>query len=105
MQMLFKDRGIDSKFVDLSEVITSKVPCVIDQSFYERLAETVAREVEGCGPQVPVITGYFGTIPGGLLNKIGRGYTDLCAAVRDPNSLKQQGLLLTQPDRSWSPWA
>ncbi|KAL7662580.1 Aspartokinase [[Candida] zeylanoides] len=30
---------------------------------------------------VPVLTGYFGTVPGGLLNRIGRGYTDLCAAL------------------------
>lgn len=25
--------------------------------------------------------GYFGTVPGGLLDEIGRGYTDLCAAL------------------------
>lgn len=25
--------------------------------------------------------GYFGVIPGGLLDQIGRGYTDLCAAL------------------------
>ncbi|KAK7684601.1 hypothetical protein QCA50_012182 [Cerrena zonata] len=30
---------------------------------------------------VPVLTGYFGTVPGGLLNGVGRGYTDLCAAL------------------------
>jgi aspartate kinase len=30
---------------------------------------------------VPVITGYFGKVPGGLLDQIGRGYTDLCAAL------------------------
>jgi aspartate kinase len=35
-----------------------------------------------CGDRVPVITGYFGTVPGGLLDgEIGRGYTDLCASL------------------------
>jgi aspartate kinase len=28
-----------------------------------------------------VITGYFGVVPGSLLSQIGRGYTDLCAAL------------------------
>jgi aspartate kinase len=27
------------------------------------------------------ITGYFGMVPGGILDNIGRGYTDLCAAL------------------------
>jgi aspartate kinase len=37
--------------------------------------------VQQCGSKVPVLTGYFGQVPGGLLEKIGRGYTDLCAAL------------------------
>jgi aspartate kinase len=27
------------------------------------------------------LTGYFGVVPGSLLTSIGRGYTDLCAAL------------------------
>lgn len=31
---------------------------------------------------MPIVTGYFGTVPGGLMDgEIGRGYTDLCAAL------------------------
>ena len=81
MQTLLKDRGIDTKFVDLSEVIRFKVPHGLDEQFYQHLAETLAKKVEACGEQVPVITGYFGPVPGGLLSQIGRGYTDLCAAL------------------------
>lgn len=81
MQALLKDRGVDSKFVDLSAIIKFRVPHGLDQEFYHRLAGILAREVEACGSQVPVMTGYFGPVPGGLLNKIGRGYTDLCAAL------------------------
>jgi aspartate kinase len=49
--------------------------------FYKDLAEDLGKEVAACGDKVPVITGYFGNVPGGLLNSIGRGYTDLCAAL------------------------
>ncbi len=28
-----------------------------------------------------VLTGYFGILPGGLLKQLGRGYSDLCAAL------------------------
>ena len=81
MQALLQDRGIDSRFVDLSEAIRFEVSHGLDQDFYHRLAQTLAHEVRACGKQVPVITGYFGPVPGGLLNQIGRGYTDLCAAL------------------------
>jgi len=37
--------------------------------------------VRQCGPRVPVVTGFFGPVPGSLLRQVGRGYTDLCAAV------------------------
>jgi len=53
----------------------------LDQSFYSSLAVAIAEEVLKCGGQVPVVTGYFGVVPGSLLSAIGRGYTDLCAAL------------------------
>lgn len=28
-----------------------------------------------------ILTGYFGPLPGGLLKQLGRGYSDLCAAL------------------------
>lgn len=28
-----------------------------------------------------VLTGYFGSLPGGLLKHLGRGYSDFCAAL------------------------
>lgn len=78
---LLQDRGVDSCCVDLSDVISFKVSNGIDQDFYRRLAAALAEKVRACGAKVPIITGYFGTVPGGLLDQIGRGYTDLCAAL------------------------
>jgi hypothetical protein len=54
---------------------------LLDQSFYDRLAERLRTRILDCGARVPIITGYFGPVPGSLLAQIGRGYTDLCAAL------------------------
>ncbi|KAI9826878.1 MAG: Aspartokinase [Thelocarpon impressellum] len=78
---LLQDRGVDSQYVDLSDAITFKTPQGLDTTFYEDLASCLARAVLSCGDKVPVVTGFFGTVPGGLLDRIGRGYTDLCAAL------------------------
>ncbi|CAP85393.1 Aspartokinase [Penicillium rubens] len=82
MAALLQDRGVDSQYVDLAEIIDFPIgPHGLDQDFYNTLAAAFGSKVEACGHRVPVMTGYFGTIPGGLLDQIGRGYTDLCAAL------------------------
>ncbi|KAI9698062.1 MAG: Aspartokinase [Candelina mexicana] len=78
---LLQDRGVDSIYVDLSDVINFEVSDGLSQSFYDRLARALAQNLVDCGDRVPVMTGYFGSVPGGLLNEIGRGYTDFCAAL------------------------
>ena len=78
---LLRDRGVDSQFVNMAEVINFNVPHGLDQDFYRQVATVFRMRIEACGEKVPVITGYFGPIPGGLLGHIGRGYTDLCAAL------------------------
>ena len=78
---LLQDRGVDSKLVDLSDIIKFGLNGDLDQDFYQQLATTLRNEVGACANKVPVITGYFGVVPGGLLNHVGRGYTDLCAAL------------------------
>ena len=81
MTALLRDRGVDAQFVDLAGVIDFKVSQGLNQNFYGRLAARLRKEVEACGNKVPVLTGYFGNVQGGLLDQIGRGYTDLCAAL------------------------
>ncbi|KAI8072924.1 Aspartate/glutamate/uridylate kinase [Gongronella butleri] len=75
-----KDKGIDSEFVSLNNMIDREFT-VLDQSFYVYLAERLATIVKNCGDKVPILTGFFGHVPGSLLSTIGRGYTDLCAAL------------------------
>jgi len=82
MAALLNDRGTPAQCVDLSHVIDFDAPAKgLDDAFYKHLADALAREVAACGDKVPVITGFFGNVPGGILNTIGRGYTDLCAAL------------------------
>ena len=89
---------MDSEYVDLAKIISCKVHDGLNQSFYQDIAKTLADRIRLCGDRVPVVTGishykprfvpeltglvgYFGVVPGGLLSRIGRGYTDLCAAL------------------------
>jgi aspartate kinase len=83
MAALLSDRGTPAQFVDLSDVVKSNSPRKggLNDHFYKDLAHALGEEVAACGGKVPVITGYFGNVPGGILESIGRGYTDLCAAL------------------------
>lgn len=93
------DAGIEAELVGLENIIDSafmeelqnsgakmdnvggsRDDDMLDQSFYDLLALKMSeklRSIKG----VPVVTGYFGNVPGSLLSQVGRGYTDLCAAL------------------------
>lgn len=79
---LLRDRGVESEYVDLSDVVHFKSTGSLDQAFYHEMSQVLREKVLACEDRIPVITGYFGTVPGGLMDgEIGRGYTDLCAAL------------------------
>ncbi|KAF9788353.1 Aspartate/glutamate/uridylate kinase [Thelephora terrestris] len=87
MTAVLRDQGVDAEYVSLDSVVPdidedsdSHGP-TLDQQFYDKLAVAFAERVKQCGSRVPVVTGFFGPVPGSLLRQIGRGYTDLCAAV------------------------
>jgi aspartate kinase len=86
MAALLNDRGIDAEFVNLEGIITNVgrddvKKGGLNEEFYAGLASMLGERVEACGDRLPVVTGYFGVVPGSLLASIGRGYTDLCAAL------------------------
>ena len=78
---MLQDQGVTSEFIDLSEECEFSTDQVINQAFYDDLSVLMARRVRASKVNVPVVTGFFGSIPGGLLTRIGRGYTDLCASL------------------------
>lgn len=83
MSALMNDRGLKSVYVDLSDVIPLDYDFTrFDDAFYQYLSTQLGKKAAALPNDViPVFTGYFGTVPGGLLNGVGRGYTDLCAAL------------------------
>jgi aspartate kinase len=81
MAAMLNDRGVPAQYVDLSDIIKNYNISTARDGFYQQLAFALGTVIHGVGDKVPVITGYFGHVPGGLLHSIGRGYTDLCAAL------------------------
>ncbi|KAI1324625.1 Aspartate/glutamate/uridylate kinase [Xylariaceae sp. FL0255] len=78
---ILKDRGIEAEYLDLSKTTTSLKKHVSQQQLYTHVSQKIAAQVRAHDAQVLVVTGYFGQVPGGLLNVVGRGYTDLCAVL------------------------
>ncbi|BGP02092.1 Aspartokinase [Rhodotorula toruloides] len=90
-----RDRGIDSELVSLESIIDWDVlgdeaevasksadgPPQLGQEFYSKLSQRLGERLAECGDRVPVVTGFFGVVPGSLLAQVGRGYSDLCAAL------------------------
>ncbi|KAJ3852636.1 Aspartate/glutamate/uridylate kinase [Lentinula lateritia] len=86
MTAVLRDQGIDAEYVSLEDVVPEADDAVLendtlDQSFYDKVAQAVGERVKQCGRRVPVVTGFFGPIPGSLLTQVGRGYTDLLSAL------------------------
>ncbi|EED84919.1 predicted protein [Postia placenta Mad-698-R] len=80
MTAILRDRGIDAEYVSLENIVPhtedegSYSHETLGQDFYDRVAEAVSERIRQCGPRVPVVTG-------SLLRQVGRGYTDLLAAL------------------------
>ncbi|KAK7059910.1 Aspartate/glutamate/uridylate kinase [Favolaschia claudopus] len=85
MTAVLRDQGVDAEFVSLENILddleSHEEDDSLDQDFYDRLSMAVGERVKQCESRVPVVTGFFGPVPGSLLQQIGRGYTDLLAAL------------------------
>ncbi|KAF7323633.1 hypothetical protein MKEN_00584000 [Mycena kentingensis (nom. inval.)] len=86
MTAVLRDQGIDAEYVSLEDIVPpaedlDSADETLDQEFYDRLSQAVGERVKQCAPRVPVVTGFFGPVPGSLLRQVGRGYTDLLSAL------------------------
>lgn len=98
----FYYQGIDAQYVSLEDIVPPYDTDIdsddaLGQDFYDNLAIALGTRLQECAPRVPVVTGkspttpekklshshvgFFGPVPGSLLRQVGRGYTDLCAAL------------------------
>ncbi|CAJ2510178.1 Uu.00g060780.m01.CDS01 [Anthostomella pinea] len=83
--------GTPAKAVFLDNVVASAFgPSVHNQvaalerlgsKFYHVVADEIAGRIRDCGRAIPIVTGFFGIMPDSLLQTVGRGYSDLCAAM------------------------
>ncbi|VDC03815.1 unnamed protein product [Peniophora sp. CBMAI 1063] len=84
MAAALRDQGIDSEFVSLDGIVPpheDHIEGSLGQDFYDKVSAAFAERINACGPRVPVVTGFFAPVPGSLLRQVGRGYTDLAAAL------------------------
>lgn len=83
MVALLQARGTQAVCIDLGEIVSfSSTAISLNPQFYRDLACAIRVKVLALDSKaIPVLTGFFGKVPGGLLKQVGRGYTDLCAAI------------------------
>ncbi|KAI1816720.1 aspartate kinase [Poronia punctata] len=82
MAAMLKDNDVAAEYVDLSDVLHYDSTDRLSPAFFKDAASIFRKRIHACCDRVPVITGFFGNVPGSLMDgDIGRGYTDLCAAL------------------------
>lgn len=72
--------GVDADYINL-ETLVNKPFKELNLDFCLYLQKKLAGIIKNCGARVPVVTGYFGFVPNGIIKTIGRGYTDFTAAL------------------------
>lgn len=79
---VLSDAGHPSEQLDLEKAIPQKFKKA-DHDFYvatEKIFDKKVKKITS-RKKTPVATGYFGWVPGGMLDSVGRGYSDYCAAL------------------------
>ncbi|OQV04017.1 hypothetical protein CLAIMM_08969 [Cladophialophora immunda] len=86
-------RGVEAEMVNLENIVqvadkrsTREQQAAYKQNpilFLQGLRDAVRDAILQCSAsgKVPVVTGFFGSMPHSLLHTVGRGYSDLCAAL------------------------
>ncbi|KAJ3057029.1 Aspartokinase [Rhizophlyctis rosea] len=81
---VLQSQGVKAAYINLESIIQQTFDeRQIDQTFYDYLAHRMAETIRSQSDEttVPVVTGFFGPVPGSIISTIGRGYTDLSAAL------------------------
>ncbi|OAL27526.1 hypothetical protein AYO22_03430 [Fonsecaea multimorphosa] len=85
--------GVEAEMVNLESIVqtadkrsTREQQAAYKQNpilFLQGLGDAVRDAILQCSAvgKVPVVTGFFGSMPHSLLHTVGRGYSDLCAAL------------------------
>jgi len=76
------DKKVKAAFVDLEEIVEEKFDAP-DEKFFAHLEEKMRGQISEnlASEEIPICTGFFGKIPGGIIAAVGRGYSDFCVAI------------------------
>lgn len=82
LQSHLNSRGIKAEYFDLSNIVENKFD-EINANFFENVANRLQSEISPIlkNGVIPVLTGFFGKIPKGIIGAVGRGYTDFTASL------------------------
>jgi len=78
-----KSEGLDTELINLEKLITDvDDDSFIDTNFYlNTVVPKIAEILSKCKAKIPLITGFIGSLPLGIIETIGRGYSDFTATL------------------------
>eukprot|EP01126_Amoeba_proteus_P052733 TRINITY_DN6395_c0_g2_i3.p1 TRINITY_DN6395_c0_g2~~TRINITY_DN6395_c0_g2_i3.p1 ORF type:complete len:279 (+),score=55.52 TRINITY_DN6395_c0_g2_i3:565-1401(+) len=80
---ILNDKGTPAAYINLERVLDNIEVSNgrLDARFFTAARQAMVKTIQQVLPKVPIITGYFGFVPGGILNVVGRGYSDFTASL------------------------
>ncbi len=77
-----QNEGSAAEYIDLSKIVKGHFDH-IDSDFFESVENEIKTLLSPLlkAKKTPIITGFFGKIPGGIISGVGRGYSDFTAAL------------------------
>ena len=80
---VLRSMQLNSAYVDLSELMDYEEGTKPDPKFFRKVQLHLSQVVKQFFQEkkIPIVTGYLGHIPGGIIETVGRGYSDYTAAL------------------------
>ncbi|EKD92513.1 MAG: hypothetical protein ACD_28C00411G0003 [uncultured bacterium] len=81
LSRILESQGVRSENVNLETVVPASISYQSD-AYWTEVERCFRERLDRVAPRtVPVLTGFFGSMPQGILNAVGRGYSDFCASL------------------------
>lgn len=82
LAIILEDQGVKAKYVNLENIIKKNYP-EADRAFFREAESLLGKKLKKIIKEktVPICTGFIGKVPGGILESVGRGYSDFTCAL------------------------
>ncbi|MBL0691547.1 MAG: aspartate kinase [SAR324 cluster bacterium] len=81
LSVVLQSISVPARFLPLEDIIIDSGISQVNRHFHTLLRANITKRLNTLTDEVPVLTGFIGKVPGGILAGIGRGYTDFTAAT------------------------